>query len=109
MKDKSWDWATIPAEPDNRPGYTKEFSADKWNLAIRIGMDRVVTVSGGIDDPAAFIITGGWSSKWGPDPTGELLASNDAMRVNSSIAAPGITLMRRPDSTTHIRFLVALS
>ncbi len=109
MKDRSWDWTTIPAKPGNGPALAREFVAEKWNMAIRIGTDRVVTVSGGLDDPNAFIITGGWNSRSGPDSTGELLAGNGAIPVNGSIAAPGIKVTRRLESATHFRFLVELT
>ena len=109
MKDRSWDWTTIPAKPANGPARAKEFVADKWNLAIRLGEDRVATVAGGDDAPNAFIITGGWDSRRGPDSTGELLAGNGAIPVNGSIQAPGINVTRRPSSSTHIRFLIELT
>jgi hypothetical protein len=105
-----WDWATIPAKPPTGSEPFKDFVGPEWDIAVRIGTDRIVR---GANDcctfPAGYIYSGGWDAKYGWNPKGDILASDQKMHVDDAISTTGIKMTRLNDSPGHIQYLVELT
>ena len=100
-----WGWSAIEGKPENGSTRFKNFVGDEWNVAVRIGTDRVVNAwNDAATPPYVQILSGGWTSK-GADRTA-VLADGYKIWPFETIQTTGIKVQRIDDNATHIRFNV---